>query len=191
MTVVNGPQDRSLSNLVDLAPAREPAPIGTYETLPISSGTLELMSGYSALSVSSCGGSTIPDTESRVQLQLDPECPVVIGRQDHGIPPYLDPAYQSTRLVPGTGQPVVQSSSEGKDRSVSRAHFMLRGCSHGILLTNGVPRAGGGIRPPTNGTWMHEPQWRLMEPEEEFLIEHGTAVVLQLPNNNILRICAA
>jgi hypothetical protein len=124
-------------------------------------------------------------------LQLDPDRPVVIGRQEEGIPPYLDPAYQSTRLVPGTGQSVVQSSSQGRDVYVSRAHFMLRGNAHGILLTNGVPRAGGGIRPPRNWTYMRAPQCRVMEPGEEYLIEHGAAVMLQLPNHNVLRICAA
>jgi hypothetical protein len=191
MTAANGSRNRGRPDPVSLAPAREPAPIGTYQASPISSGSIEFISGYSAVSVSSCCGSTIPDTESRVQLQLDPDRPIVIGRQDDGIPPYLDPAYQSTRLVPGSGQPVVQSSTEGRDTYVSRAHFMLRGNAQGILLTNGVPRAGGGIRPPTNWTYMREPQCRVMEPGEEFLIEHGAGVVLQLPNHNILRICAA
>ena len=190
MTVKNPPIGRKRQP-AEFSPLSELLPVDLDYGGPISHGTMELLSGGSAVSVSGCSGSTIPETESSVQLQLDPDRPVVIGRQDHGIPPYLDPAYQSTRLVPGTGQPVVRLFSEGRDILVSRAHFMLRGNAHGILLTNGVPRAGGGIRPPKNWTWMHEPQSRLLQPGEEYLIEHGTAVVLRLPNDNILRICAA
>jgi hypothetical protein len=191
MTAPNGIRDDGGADPIQLAPACEPAPIGTYAPGPTSSGSIEIMSGYSTLTLSSCPGSTIPETDSRIQLQLDPDHPVVIGRQEHGIPPYLDPAYRSTRLVPGSAQPVVRSGSEGRDICVSRAHFMLRGNAQGIMLTNGVPHAGGGIRPPTNWTYMHEPQCRIMEPGEEYLIEHGAAVTLQLPNHNVLRICAA
>ena len=129
-------------------------------------------------------------TDLKVQLQLAPDCPVVIGRAEDGQPEYLDPAYRSTWLMPGTGQPIVRSASEGKDVCVSRAHFMLRGNVGGIMLTNGVPRAGGGIRPPMNGTWMLEPVFRLMDPGEDYQIEHGTAAVLHLPNGTVLRIYA-
>jgi hypothetical protein len=61
----------------------------------------------------------------------------------------------------------------------------------GILLTNGVPRLGGGIRPPTNRTMLAAAaEWRAMEPAEEFLIENGAEVSLYLPNGTMLRICA-
>jgi hypothetical protein len=86
---------------------------------------------------------------------------------------------------------VVQSSHEGRDICVSRGHFTLRGDARGIVLTNGVPRFGGGIRPPLNGTWMLEPSWRLMDPGEEYRIEHGAQVVLCLPNGTVVQIGAA
>jgi hypothetical protein len=86
---------------------------------------------------------------------------------------------------------VVRSSRDGRDVYVSRGHFTLRGDARGIVLTNGVPRIGGGIRPPITGTWMLEPSRRLMEPGEEYLIEHGAKVVLHLPNGTVVQICAA
>jgi hypothetical protein len=86
---------------------------------------------------------------------------------------------------------VVRSSSEGKDLYVSRGHFMLRGDARGIVLINGVPKLGGGIRPPLNGTWLLDAGWRLMEPGEEYLIEHGATAVLYLPNGTAVRIRAA
>jgi hypothetical protein len=119
-----------------------------------------------------------------------PVRPIVIGRSESGIPEYLDPAYRTTRLVPGTGQAVVQSDSAGSDVYVSRGHFMLRGDSRGIVLTDGVPRLGGGIRPPRNRTWLWGTDWRLMDPGEEFLIEHGASVALRLPNGTVVQICA-
>jgi hypothetical protein len=174
----------------DYAPLCDPEPPPVGDRPARSSGTMETLSGGASLSTWSGDDLSVSDTDSKVQLQLAPDCPVVIGRWEDGSPPYLDTAYRSTRLVPGTGRPVVRSDSEGKDSCVSRAHFMLRGNASGIMVTNGVPRVGGGIRPPMNGTWMVEPSWRLMGPGEEYLIEHGAAVALHLPNGTVLRICA-
>ena len=105
-------------------------------------------------------------------------------------PPYLDPAYRPTRIVPGTGQAVLHSGGYGTDIRVSRAHFMLLGASRGILFVNGVPRRGGGIRPPLNGTRLVAPEGRALSPGEEYLIESGTAMVVRLPNRTELRIDA-
>jgi hypothetical protein len=152
---------------------------------------METLSGDLGLSTWGGDDTAVSAVDARVRLQLAPDCPVVVGRQEVGIPPYLDPSYRSTRVVPGTGQPVVRSFSEGRNRWVSRAHFMLRGESRGIMLTNGVPQLGGGIRPPVNNTWLLEPIRRPMDPGEEFLIERGAVTVLHLPNGTVLRICAA
>ena len=70
------------------------------------------------------------------------------------------------------------------------AHFMLRGIRGGILFVNGVPRRGGGIRPPRNGTQLVAPEGRGLSPGEEYLIESGTAMVVRLPNGTELRIDA-
>jgi hypothetical protein len=126
-----------------------------------------------------------------VRLQLEPDRPAVIGRLEGKTPPYLDPSYRSTRVVPGTGQSVVRSGSEEPDVWVSRAHFMLRGDACGIVLTNGVPHVGGGIRPPANGTWLWNASRRRMDPGEELLIEHGATATLSLPNGTVVRIWAA
>ena len=123
-------------------------------------------------------------------LQLSPDSPVIVGRSDAWAPPYLDPAYRPTRIVPGTGQAVLHSGGHGTDIRVSRAHFMLLGVSRGILFVNGVPRRGGGIRPPLNGTWLVVPQGRVLSPGEEYLIESGTAMVVRLPNGTEIRVDA-
>jgi hypothetical protein len=68
---------------------------------------------------------------------------------------------------------------------------MLRANPGGILLVNGVPRRGGGIRPPLNGTWLIAPVRRRLDPGEEYLIERGRAVTLWFPNGAIARISAA
>jgi hypothetical protein len=151
---------------------------------------LEILSGDTAISLWGGPETAKSETDSQVRLQLEPDRPVVIGRQEGKTPPYLDPSYRSTRVVPGTGQSVVQSSREGPDTWVSRAHFMLRGDARGIVLTNGVPRVGGGIRPPMNGTWLWDAGWRRMDPGEEYLIEHGATAALSLPNGTVVRIRA-
>jgi hypothetical protein len=92
--------------------------------------------------------------------------------------------------MPGTGQAVLHSGGYGRDYYVSRAHFMLMWASRGILFVNGVPRRGGGIRPPKNGTRLVAPEGRDLSPGEEYLIKSGTAMVVQLPNRTELRIDA-
>lgn len=52
----------------------------------------------------------------------------------------------------------------------------------GILLVNGVPRRGGGIRPPLNGTRLVAPVRRRLEPAEEYVVERGRSATLRLPN---------
>ena len=103
--------------------------------------------------------------------------------------PYLDPAYRPTTVVPGTGQSVLGAGAEA-DNWVSRGHFMLRADVGGILFVNGVPKRGGGIRPPMNGTWLLQPESRPLGPGEEYLIAHGTAVEIALPNRTTVRIDA-
>jgi hypothetical protein len=123
-------------------------------------------------------------------LQLAPDSPVIVGRSDGRAPEYLDPAYRPTRIVPGTGQAVLHSGGHGTDRHVSRAHFMLQGVPGGIVFVNGVPRRGGGIRPPLCGTLLVAPVGRVLSQGEKYLIESGTAMVVRLPNGTELRIDA-
>jgi hypothetical protein len=114
------------------------------------------------------------------RLALSPERPIVVGRQDGGEVPYLDPAYQPTPIVPGTDRAVIGRGE--RDICVSRGHFLLAAAGDGLMLVNGVPRRGGGVRTPLNGTLMVEPQWRRMEDGEEYLIRAGERVCIQLPN---------
>jgi hypothetical protein len=165
-------------------------PPGGGRPAPESVVRLEITSGDTALSLWGGPETAKTDPVTLVQLQLGLDRPVVIGRQEGSPPPYLDPSYCPTRIVPGTGQAVVQSDSEGNDLAVSRAHFMLRGAAGGIVLTNGVPRVGGGIRPPPNGTWLCDRDGRLMDPGEEYLIDRGATAVLVLPNRTVVRIRA-
>ena len=67
---------------------------------------------------------------------------------------------------------------------------MLRAIARGILLVNGVPKLGGGIRPPRNGTRLVYPSNRQLAPEEEFVVESGDAIIIVLPNNTSVRIVA-
>ena len=67
---------------------------------------------------------------------------------------------------------------------------MLRGNTQGILLVNGVPRRGGGIRPPLNGTRLLEPAYRPLQGGEELLIEKGSSVKIHLPNDTVILINA-
>jgi hypothetical protein len=171
-------------------PYSDPAPCGASGRPASSFGTVECLSGDTALCV--WGSHEAADSEpgGKVQLQLDPDCPVVIGRAEGHYVPYLDPSFRATRVLPGTEQSVMRSGGGDRDVLVSRAHFMLRGDARGIMLTNGVPQPGGGIRPPVNGTWMAGADWRLMDPGEEYLIEHGAAVALYMPNGAVVQIRA-
>jgi hypothetical protein len=153
-----------------------------------SFGGISVLSGTPLTSWSSLPLRT--QDQTAYDLQLMPDSPVVVGRSDGRCPPYLDPAYQPTRIVPGTGQPVLHSGGHGSDVSVSRAHFMLRGVPGGILFVNGVPRYGGGIRPPLYGTRLLAPERRALDPGEKYLIDSGTAMVVRLPNGTELRIDA-
>jgi hypothetical protein len=153
-----------------------------------SPGTMSVVSGSPLTTWSSLP--LVARSQTEYALQLMPGSPVVVGRYHGRVPPYLDPAYQPTTIVPGTGQAVLHSGGCGTDICVSRAHFMLRGVSRGILFVNGVPRPGGGIRPPLNGTRLLAPQGRGLSPGEEYLIESGTAMVFRLPNGTEIRIDA-
>jgi hypothetical protein len=129
-------------------------------------------------------------SQTEYGLRLSPDSPVIVGRSNAWTPEYLDPAYQPTTIIPGTGQAILHSGGCGRDCCVSRAHFMLLGVSRGILFVNGVPRRGGGIRPPRNGTRLVAPEGRVLSPGEEYLIESGTAMLVLLPNGTELRIDA-
>lgn len=133
------------------------------------------------------GAETLGEATS---LQLQPGQCAVIGRQEGGENEYLDPRFIPTQMVPDTGQRVVSNTSSGPDRYVSRGHFTLRGAGHGIVLVNGVPRRGGGIRPPKNGTIMVWPTHRSMGPGEELLIETGDLARIRLPNGTVISIVA-
>lgn len=130
------------------------------------------------------------ESRKNLQLKIAPDRPVIIGRAEGSGIPYLDPAYHSTTLIPGTGDTILRSDGQGRDLTVSRAHFMLRAISRGILIVNGVPQVGGGIRPPRNGTRMIVPGNRRLDPAEEIIVESREVVVLQLPNGTTVRIAA-
>ena len=153
-----------------------------------SPGGISILSGSPLTTWSSVPLTARSQTE--YALRLMPDSPVVVGRSNGWSPEYLDPAYRPTRMVPGTGQAVLHSGGYGTDICVSRAHFMLRGVRGGILFVNGVPRRGGGIRPPRNGTRLVAPEGRGLSPGEEYLIESGTAMVVRLPNGTEIRIDA-
>jgi hypothetical protein len=130
------------------------------------------------------------DTDVEFQVRIRPDRPVVIGRAEGHDVPYLDPAYKATRVLPGTRQSVMKQDGHDGDITVSRGHFMLRADPGGIVFVNGVPRRGGGIRPPMNGTWMLAPTYRELDPEETYLIEHGHGATFWLPNGTQVRIDA-
>jgi hypothetical protein len=153
-----------------------------------SPGGITVLSGSHLTAWSSLALTERSQTDHAIRLM--PDSPVVVGRYHGLVPPYLDPAYRPTRIVPGTGQAVLHSGGYGTDIRVSRAHFMLLGASRGILFVNGVPGRGGGIRPPLNGTRLVAPEGRVLSPGEEYLIESGTAMVVRLPNWTELRIDA-
>jgi len=46
------------------------------------------------------GIDTAEETGPKISLRLDPRAPVIIGRQEGGQIPYMDPAYQSTQIGP-------------------------------------------------------------------------------------------
>ncbi len=113
---------------------------------------------------------------------------LVIGRQNGGETPYLDPQYRPTPFVPNASGTILVGRES--DTWVSRGHFMLRSWPGGLVLVNGVPRRGGGIRPPLNWTWLLAPECRKMEPGEEYPISRGKAVEIKLPNETRIGITA-
>jgi hypothetical protein len=134
--------------------------------------------------------SSVPVVEDRAQseleVQLQPQESLVIGRQEGGQIEYLDARYHPTRMLPNSTRPVVTSLRSLADRGVSRGHFMLTGSTQGIVLLNGVPRRDGGIRPPLNGTRMEEPEQRMMNDAEEYLIARGASAKIRLPNGTLI-----
>jgi len=136
---------------------------------PLNSGSGELGDSshapdaavFSVCSLSVARGSSVTlwhgvecETDASLQctLRLSPDRPAIIGRAEGHAVYYLDPAYRPTRLVPGTGQNIMRANGQYTDQYVSRGHFMLRAAGGGVVLVNGVPRPGGGLRPPLNGT---------------------------------------
>jgi hypothetical protein len=133
----------------------------------------------------------VPGSVAELALCLAPERLIVVGRSTGRSPvPYLDPAYSATPILPDSGQSVLRGEEKG-DIYVSRAHFTLRGApGGGIVFTNGVPRVGGGLRPPKNGTKLMAPHRRWLEPGEEVFIGFGEAVAIRLPNRCVLQLRA-
>ena len=125
-------------------------------------------------------------TKNELTLQLQPDQSVVIGRQEGGQIEYLDPRYHPTQMLPNSTRRVVTTVDKGTDLCVSRGHFVLRGAVQGILFVNGVPRRGGGIRPPKNGTEMLAPANRRMGQGEAYMIGKGTAIKIRLPNGTVI-----
>jgi hypothetical protein len=156
---------------------------------PISLCSVSVPRGTSSVTLW-CGLDLEADTSPQCRLRLAPDRPAIIGRAEGHPIWYLDPTYQATRLVPGTGQNVLRSGGNGQDMFVSRGHFMLRAASRGVLLVNGVPRPDGGLRAPLNGTRMVVPERRPMSAGEEFLIESGATAVVILPNGSEVEINA-
>jgi hypothetical protein len=155
---------------------------------PISSAGLRVTPGSSLTLWSVSDPAHATDVE--FQVRISPDRPVIVGRAEGHAVPYLDPAYRATRVVPGTGQCVLQQDGHGSDICVSRGHFMLRAHPGGVVFVNGVPHRAGGIRPPLNGTWLLAPARRQLDPEEAYLIEHGHTAVFYLPNGTEIRIDA-
>ena len=157
--------------------------------------------GISSLGVSIIEGPTLSvwsetmvshgETLGDYVLKLQPEQAVVVGRQNGGRIEYLDPNYHPTHMVPNSDQCVLTGHGHGRDNYVSRGHFTLKGSVHGVVLINGVPRRGGGIRPPVNGTWLLSPNRRQLEKEESYLIERGASAKIHLPNGTVLLLSAA
>jgi hypothetical protein len=131
-----------------------------------------------------------PETVAELALGLAPGRLVVVGRATPDCPvPYLDPAYRATPMLPDTQQSVLRGNDPA-DNYVSRAHFTVRCEAGGVVFTNGVPRAGGGIRPPKNGTKLMAPTVRYLAPGEEVLIPFGEAIAIRLPNFCVLQLKA-
>jgi hypothetical protein len=147
----------------------------------------------------SWGGLTICDTwpnaghteTENYPLGLSHGKGLVIGRQEGGGTEYLDPRFRPTQRMPGTNQRVIVDAHRHSDTFVSRGHFTLIGSPFGIIFVNGVPRRGGGIRPPVNWTKLIHPERRLMLPGERLVVVPGVAITIRLPNMMEVVIAAA
>lgn len=141
--------------------------------------------------LSPCFVADTPFLDRQCVLELAPQKVLVIGRQEGGKLEYLDPAFESTQIIPNSDQRVVGTCGDAKkDNWVSRGHFTLKGSSKGIIFLNGVPAPGGRVRPPTNWTWLLGPEYRQIEKGTELLIDRGTAIRILLPNRTMIRIGA-
>ena len=150
--------------------------------------------GVSSASLSICDGTWLdgPDTKTEdYLLGLAHGKGLVIGRQEGGGTEYLDPRFPPTQRMPGTSQRVVVDAHRHSDTFVSRGHFTLIGSPFGIIFVNGVPRRGGGIRPPMNWTQLIQPERRLMLPGERLVVVPGVAIRISLPNMMEVVIAAA
>src|SRR5262245_28428716 len=84
----------------------------------LSSGSISVLAG-STLALWS-DSSPCPETRFSCELQIAPHRPVVVGRAEGHEVPYLDPAYRPTRIMPGTGEPILRAGGHGADKRVSR-----------------------------------------------------------------------
>src|SRR5262245_11453255 len=166
-------------------PAAMPADTDQSSSCPIVSD------GGPGLTIWSVPGvRTSTETSRQVHLRLSPDAPAIIGRQDGGEIEYLDPRYVPSPIMPGSGRTILQRDGKHEDVYVSRGHFMLRGYGGGVLFCNGVPRRGGGIRPPKNWTQLLAPEHRRRRRGEPLLLDRGDAMTIALPNGTRLTIQA-
>lgn len=148
-----------------------------YPAAPPASCTM-IASGTGRLAAWASGTALEPTAAPETTFDLSR--PLVVGRADSGRVPYLDPAYRSTTISP-SGETILGGDA-GRDKAVSRAHFLVKAVPGGIAFVNGVPAPGGGIRPPTNGTQLLVPERRQPEPGEELRIDFGSTAAIRLPN---------
>ena len=154
-----------------------------------SSCTFSALSGDSIFIWTTSGESETSTCD--LTVSLEPGRPIIIGRAHNHEVEYLDPVYRPTAILPTSGQCVLHATSREQNSYLSRGHFMLKDRHRGIVFVNGVPGRNGSIRPPTNGTRMIDPDHRSMAPAEEYFIESGKAIVIELPNGSSVRISAA
>lgn len=145
----------------------------------LSGGGISVMEGNSWSSIFNA-----PDAEE--ELQLEPDKPIVLGRQNGGDVPYLQKGYRPSNTMPGTNAPITQS-----DETVSRAHFQLIARADGSIdFVNGVPGRDNQLRAPTNGTTLLAPENRSLNPGEIYNIAAGQAAKLKLGATTIILISA-
>src|SRR5262245_21736893 len=113
-------------NIVPLpsSPDIEPASQG-HDTGPSSSCTIISDGGLGVTLWAVPGARTAAAPGSEVRLQLSPDAPAIIGRQDGGEIEYLDPRYVPSPIMPGARRTILQRDGREQDLYVSRGHFML------------------------------------------------------------------